>query len=172
MEQNQHTQGGLPALIAANLEGRSLRQIARESGGELSSAQLSGFASRGMKNFPVPETIKALARSLKVSPGEVVRASAVSLGIPMAPASDDALIIWGAGVLPESNKQLLEDTARAMPEWKSLVESADADAPLTTAEAAEEPAQDWHSLAAEIQSEPTDSQRQDEYFDQLGEDPQ
>lgn len=161
---NMNPSGGLPDLIEMKRAGRTNVELAKDSGGNINAPAISNLLAKGLREFPSVASLRGYALALKVSTGEVIEAAAISLGLNPGGAAgvSNDLVISGAGVLPDKSRAFLRDTAAHLLWWQEQAE----------APAAEEPAQDWHALAASIQHEPTESERHDAYFDQLGEESQ
>lgn len=71
------------------------------------------MATRPLKNFPDPESIRGMAQGLGVTVTDIVMASARSLGLPVYTGNDpSALSIGGAGNLDDSAKEALATVAR------------------------------------------------------------
>lgn len=105
----------LATLIANAKGGRSYDRIAADAGGVPTSARLQQLATKPLKNFPDPDTIRGLARGLSTSVTEVVAACAASLGLSMHLGADpDALVIGGAASLPPSAREAITAVAREM----------------------------------------------------------
>lgn len=60
---------------------RSYARLAEDCGGVPAGRRLQQMATRPLRNFPDPDTIRAIARGLQVSVTDVVLASARSLGL-------------------------------------------------------------------------------------------
>lgn len=71
----------LARLISAHKGTRSYEQLAKDCGGGLTSQRLQQIGTATLKEFPQPRTMAALARGLRVPVGEVVLATAESLGL-------------------------------------------------------------------------------------------
>lgn len=83
----------LSDLITERKAGRSYEQLSKECGGTPTSKRLQQIATNDIKSFPDPETIRGLARGLKVSERAVLSAAAESLGIEGS-AGDSKLETW------------------------------------------------------------------------------
>lgn len=108
-----HHPQGLENLILNNKGKRTYAELSRDCGGFPSDKRLHQMVSRPNKNFPDPETIKGLARGLRVPAAEVITATARSLGIEVGEDSAD-LVIPGARELPQSSQELLLGMAHEM----------------------------------------------------------
>lgn len=74
----------IAALIRTTKGDRTYDQIAVDCGDEPSSKRLQQIATSPPKEFPKPETVRALARGLRVSERQIVLAWSESLGIRTA----------------------------------------------------------------------------------------
>lgn len=71
------------------------------------------MATKPLKNFPDPESIRGMAQGLGVTITDIVMASARSLGLPVYTGNDpSALSIGGAGELADTSKEALATVAR------------------------------------------------------------
>lgn len=71
----------LSELIDTHRGNRSYPELERACGGSPSSKRLQQLVRGGIKNFPDPSTVRALAQGLRVSQAAVVLAAAESLGL-------------------------------------------------------------------------------------------
>lgn len=103
----------LAALIADRKGTRSYDRLSEDCGGTPSSGRLHQMATRTLKNFPDPDSIRGMANGLGVTVTDIVMASARSLGLSVYTGNDpSALSIGGAGELPDSAKETLTTVAR------------------------------------------------------------
>ena len=104
------------ATLIANAKGsRSYDRVAADCGGTPTAARLQQLATKPLKNFPDPDTIRGLARGLSTSVTEVIAASAASLGLTLHLGADpDALVIGGAASLPPAAREAVTVVAREM----------------------------------------------------------
>lgn len=95
-------QGGLQYLIQDHRGDRSYAKLASDCGlaSTTGGRSLHKLAHQPIRSFPDPDTITALARGLRVSALEVVKAAAVSVGVPVDSSPEEDLLIPGAGRLP------------------------------------------------------------------------
>lgn len=106
----------LAQLILDRKMGRSFERLAEDCGGMPAGRRLQQMANgkRPMKNFPDPDTIKAMAKGLAVSESEIILASARSLGFEVDSTGSGELNIPGAGGLPGDARKAILDVARAL----------------------------------------------------------
>lgn len=84
------------------------------------------MATKPLKNFPDPESIRGMARGLGVTVTDIVMASARSLELPVYTGNDpNALSIGGAGALDDSAKEALATVAREFIRLTSQREDGD-----------------------------------------------
>ncbi|MFC9768932.1 hypothetical protein, partial [Rhodococcus jostii] len=115
----------LAALIADRKGRRSYDRLSDDCGGTPSSGRLHQMATRTLKNFPDPDSIRGMANGLGVTVTDIVMASARSLGLSVYTGNDpSALSIGGAGDLPDSAKETLTTVAR---EFIKLTSQQDTD---------------------------------------------
>lgn len=96
----------LSQLILTQKQGRTYAQLERDCGGYPSSKRLQQLATQKQKNFQDPDTIKALAKGLRVTEVAVVLASAESLGLNVRRATPKVLDYLPAGVNELDEDQL------------------------------------------------------------------
>jgi transcriptional regulator with XRE-family HTH domain len=108
-------EGSLQYLIQDHRGDMSYARLAARSGltGATSDRAIHKLANQPITEFPKPDTIKGLAKGLRVPVLDVIRAAAVSLGIEVHTAGDD-LVIPGAGRLPAKSRELLLNMAAAL----------------------------------------------------------
>lgn len=103
----------LAGLIADRKGTRSYDRLSDDCGGTPSSGRLHQMATKPLKNFPDPESIRGMAQGLGVTVTDIVMASARSLELPVYTGNDpSALSIGGAGELDDSSKEALSTVAR------------------------------------------------------------
>ncbi|WP_432794458.1 hypothetical protein [Rhodococcus ruber] len=103
----------LAGLIADRKGTRSYDRLSDDCGGTPSSGRLHQMATKPLKNFPDPESIRGMAQGLGVTVTDIVMASARSLELPVYTGNDpSALSIGGAGDLDDSSKEALATVAR------------------------------------------------------------
>lgn len=91
----------LQALIGLRKGDRSYEQLSKACGGSPSAKRLHMLATAPMKNFPDPDTIRALSKGLGVTETTVVMASAESLGLDVrSPSGWTALLPAGIDRVP------------------------------------------------------------------------
>lgn len=71
----------LGELILTCKGARTYSQLAEDCGGIPTAGRIQQMATKDQNAFPDPETIKALARGLRVGTSTVIEACAVSLGV-------------------------------------------------------------------------------------------
>jgi hypothetical protein len=123
----------LAVLIADRKGTRSYDRLAEDCGGTPSSGRLHQMATRPLKNFPDPDSIRGMANGLGVTVTDIVMAAARSLDLPVYTGNDpSALSIGGAGTLPDSAKEALTSVAREFIKLTSQHETdGEADAQVT-----------------------------------------
>ncbi|MDN4611915.1 hypothetical protein [Arthrobacter burdickii] len=105
---------GIQNLILNHKGDRSYGRLERDAGGYPSSRALQKAATSPASGFPDPRTISGLSRALNVPIADVIRAYAVSLGLPMEGEDKGVLRIVGAGTLPKQSQDLLISLAREL----------------------------------------------------------
>ena len=99
---------GLEALLLNRKGDRTWDEVARDCGNLITGKRLQQMGgSKPIKNFPDPPTVKGLARGLNSTVTEILVACARSLGLRAEDPVAGALVLNGAGTLPESSKDLL-----------------------------------------------------------------
>lgn len=93
---------------------RTNKEMARDMGGIITASRLQQYATGRIKAFPDPETINALAMAAGMSARDVTLAAASSLGVKTTPDPVADLVLWGAGTLPDTSKELLRSMASEM----------------------------------------------------------
>jgi len=92
----------LRELIGLQKGDRSYEQLSKACGGQPSAKRLQQIATEQIKNFPDPDTIRALAKGLGVTESTVVLASAASLGLDVhTPTMWAALLPAGTDLIPD-----------------------------------------------------------------------
>lgn len=95
----------LNELIAVHKSGRSYEELARNCGGGITSQRLQQIATTVPKAFPSADTIRGLARGLRVSESVVVLAVAESLGLDVARAVPRLVELLPASATALSDRQ-------------------------------------------------------------------
>lgn len=103
----ENTQLNLAQLILTKKGDRSYAKLARDCGGSPTDRRLNSMVVRPISQFPDIDTMRGLAIGLRVDVSEVVLAAARSLGLQIAETSPGALIVPGAGHLPDSAQEAL-----------------------------------------------------------------
>lgn len=112
---NEHfPQGGIQALILDRKGDRSYERLARDCGYDIKSRALHAAATKQTKAFADPGTIRGLSHGLNVPVTDIIRAYAISLGLPVVDDEKGVLRIIGAGELPRSAQDLLLSMAREL----------------------------------------------------------
>lgn len=105
----------LAEVIADRKGDRSYDRLAADCGGTPSAGRLHQMATKPLKNFPDPDSIRGMASGLGVTVTEVVMASARSLDLNVYTGNDpNAVTIGGAGTLPASSREVLATVAREL----------------------------------------------------------
>lgn len=71
----------LQTLIASHKNGQSYQELADRTNGIITRASFQAIATRTVKAFPSPDTIRGLAAALNVPESSIIRATAESLGL-------------------------------------------------------------------------------------------
>lgn len=111
----------LTELIAAHKSGRSYEELARDCGGVLTSQRLQQIATTVPKAFPSADTIRGLARGLRISESVVVLAVAESLGLDVSRAIPRLVELLPASALTITDRQAaaLAEVIRSFTETKA-----------------------------------------------------
>lgn len=105
----------LAEVIADRKGERSYDRLAADCGGAPSAGRLHQMATKPLKNFPDPDSIRGMASGLGVTVTEIVMASARSLDLNVYTGNDpNAVTIGGAGTLPTSSREVLATVAREL----------------------------------------------------------
>lgn len=92
----------LQALVGLQKGDRSYEQLSKACGGLPTAKRLHQLATAPIKNFPDPDTIRALSKGLGVTESTVVLASAESLGLDVhTPNMWAALLPAGTELIPD-----------------------------------------------------------------------
>jgi hypothetical protein len=105
---------GIQNLILNKKGDRSYERLARDCGNDIKSRALHRAATKPALGFADPDTIKGLSRGLNVPVADVIRAYAVSLGLPMADDEKGVLRVVGGADLPETSQNLIVSLAREL----------------------------------------------------------
>lgn len=81
----------LRELVTSRKGTRTYETLSRDCGGHPSSKRLQQLATKAQKNFPDPDTVRALAKGLRVPEVRVVLAAAEDLGIDVSRATPRVL---------------------------------------------------------------------------------
>ncbi|MGV0109797.1 hypothetical protein [Arthrobacter sp. CP30] len=103
---------GIQNLILNRKGDRSYGRLERDAGGYPTAKAIQKAANSPASGFADPRTIAGLSRALNVPIADVIRAYAVSLGLPMEAEERGVLRIIGAGDLPKEAQELLITIAR------------------------------------------------------------
>lgn len=95
----------LAQLILTKKGTRSYAKLSKDCGGSPTDRRLNSMVVRPISQFPDIDTMRSLAIGLRVDVSEVVLAAARSLGLQVAETHPGALIVPGAGHLPESAQE-------------------------------------------------------------------
>ena len=104
----------LPDLIRAQktVTGRTWDQLADRTGGAVSAKRLQQIALSGIKEFPEPDTIRALAVAFDVTERDIVDAVMESVGLPVHRGPSSTLLTLLSGV--RGTEDLTDAEARAI----------------------------------------------------------
>lgn len=93
----------LPSLIRELIGNRTFEELANDCGGQPTRHRLYSMARTPIRQFPTVDTIQGISKGLKVRPGAVVNACAVSLGLVEEQDTKAPLLI------PETARDLTDD---------------------------------------------------------------
>jgi hypothetical protein len=105
---------GIQNLILNNKGDRSYERLSRDSGGHMSPKALHKAATGVAKAFGDAVSILGLSQALNIPVSDIIRAYAVSMGLPVIADDCGVLRINGAGTLPKSSQDLLIGLAREL----------------------------------------------------------
>ena len=89
--------------------GYSYESMSKACGGVPGAGRLHQLATKPLRTFPDPDTINGLARGCKVSPLDIIKASARSLGINVSDDDRDQVRIPGFDNLPPTVRDTFRD---------------------------------------------------------------
>ncbi|MGW9541929.1 hypothetical protein ACWHA6_36200 [Streptomyces anthocyanicus] len=105
----------LASLIAHRKGARSYERLASDCGGVVTAARLHQLAKGKITRFSDPDVISGLAQGLGTTVTEVVAAMSRSLGLDVRYGQDPhALVIGGAGALPDRAQEVVASVAREL----------------------------------------------------------
>lgn len=105
----------LASLIAHRKGTRSYERLASDCGGVVTAARLHQLAKGKITRFSDPDVINGLAQGLGTTVTEVVAAMSRSLGLDVRYGQDpQALVIGGAGSLPDRAQEVVTSVAREL----------------------------------------------------------
>lgn len=117
----------LGQLIDARRGNRSYEELARDCGGAPGAKRLQQLAKKPVRNFPDPDSIRALALGLGASVTTVVMACARSLGLTVNTGDDPtSLVIGQAAQLPAGATDAIVAVAREMLKLQAVADKATA----------------------------------------------
>jgi len=151
----------LGQLIDARRGNRSYEALARDCGGTPGAKRLQQLAKKPVRNFPDPDSIRALALGLGASVTTVVMACARSLGLTVNTGDDPtSLVIGQAAQLPAAARDAIIAVAREMLKLQSvadkptplqqLKQAAPVDEPAAAVQFADSESQDDYDLARRL----------------------
>jgi hypothetical protein len=122
----------------------SYERLSKACGGTPSAKRLHQLENGPLKNFPDPDTIRALAAGTGFSITEIIHASARSLRLPVVSEDPDVIRIHGLSTTPPRVAELFRDLGREIVSLaeKEVVGNADHPAPMNRA--GESPADKRH----------------------------
>lgn len=136
----------LGQLIDARRGNRSYEELARDCGGAPGAKRLQQLAKKPVRNFPDPDSIRALALGLGASVTTVVMACARSLGLTVNTGDDPtSLVIGQAAQLPAGARDAIVAVAREMLKLQSV-----ADKPTPLQQFNQAAKVDEHAVAGQI----------------------
>ena len=119
----------IATLIRATKGDRSYEQLSEACGGEPTAGRLQQIATKPLKEFPEPRTIRSLARGLGVGERRVVLAWAETLGLDVERAEPRLVQL-----LPPAAASLDdEQTAAVLAVIRAMVRPLEADIPTVEA---------------------------------------
>jgi hypothetical protein len=118
----------LADLILTRKGSRSYERLSKDCGGNPTANRLQQLATKGLNEFPTPDTIRGMSRGLGATVTDVTMACARSLDLNVRSGDPDALVLNGAGALPLEAQEVIQAVTRQMLNaWRAAVE-AEADA--------------------------------------------
>lgn len=96
--------------------GYSYESMSKACGGVPGAGRLHQLATKPLRTFPDPDTINGLARGCKVSPLDIIKASARSLGINVSDDDRDQVRIPGFDSLPPTVRDTFRDLGQQVGE--------------------------------------------------------
>ena len=96
--------------------GYSYESMSKACGGVPGAGRLHQLATKPLRTFPDPDTINGLARGCKVSPLDIIKASARSLGINVSDDNRDQVRIPGFDNLPPTVRDTFRDLGQQVGE--------------------------------------------------------
>jgi hypothetical protein len=157
---------GIQNLIRNHKGDRSYGRLERDAGGYPTAKAIQKAATGPTSGFADPRTIAGLSRALNVPIATVIRAYAVSLGLPMEAEEKGVLRIVGAGDLPKDAQELLITVARDLRKAYETPWPADGQSAPAEPEARER-----YDLAAYDTGEESEGDRVRREQDEAGETP-
>lgn len=94
----------LAQLLMSHSDDRSFEELEKDCGGRPSAEDLERIATKPLMAFPDPDSIRKLARALRVPESQVVLAAAESLALDVSPAVEGGAV--APGPTPESAQQM------------------------------------------------------------------
>lgn len=133
---------GLQRLILDKKGDRSNTRLSAACGGNPTATNLQRLMTRPLKDFPTADVMRGLSKGLGVRVIDILHAAAISVGLPVTSDDGSALILDGAGHLPEESQALLKTMAEQMLWWQEQAEA-------TPDNVTEFPSRDWGTMAAD-----------------------
>ena len=127
----------------------SYEALAKACGGVPGAGRLHQFATKAQKTFPDPETINGLARGCKVTPLEVSKAAARTVGLSVSDDAADTVYIHGYDQLPHKLKATIQELGEQVAELAQEAGEGHEQRPTSISDAGGKPASiDDYGLAA------------------------
>lgn len=114
--------GTLASLINTRKGVRTYVQLSRDCGGLPTHKGLQQMATRRLREFPQPDTIRGLARGLNVLESDIIDVCARDVGLRVGSVSDDDLVLPHARRLPASAQDALAAMSRELLKLHGLAE--------------------------------------------------
>lgn len=104
----------LASLILTRKGSRSYERLSKDCGGFPTANRLQQLATKGLNEFPTPDTIRGMSRGLGATITDITLACARSLDLNVRMGDPDALVLAGAGALPLEAQEVIQSVTRQM----------------------------------------------------------
>lgn len=128
----------------------SYETFAKACGGVPGAGRLHQLATKEQKTFPDPETINGLARGCKVTPMEVIKAAARTVGLSVSDDAADTVYIHGYDQLPGKLKATIQDLGEQVAELAQEAGEGSADSSPSMNQAGGKPATEEQQAALDF----------------------